>query len=57
MGRYSKLWNPAFILLAISNFLSWLSYNMVAPVITSYRTTVDWTVGNKCVIYNDEWGI
>ena len=36
MVRYSKLWNPAFILFAVSNFLSWFSYNMVAPVITSY---------------------
>ena len=35
-ARQNSLWNPAYLLLAISNFFSWLSYNMVAPVITGY---------------------
>lgn len=40
MARQEKLWNPAYLLLAVSNFFSWLSYNMVAPVITGYLQTL-----------------
>lgn len=40
MARQDRLWNPAYLLLAVSNFLSWLSYNMVAPVITGYLQTL-----------------
>lgn len=30
------LWNRPYILLSVSNFFSWLSYNMITPVMTSY---------------------
>lgn len=40
MAGQERLWNPAYLLLAVSNFFSWLSYNMVAPVITGYLQTL-----------------
>lgn len=40
MARQDRLWNPAYLLLAVSNFLSWLSYNMAAPVITGYMQSL-----------------
>lgn len=40
MKQQGKLWNSAYLMLVISNFFSWLSYNMVAPVITGYLQTL-----------------
>ncbi len=40
MAQQERLWNPAYLLLAVSNFFSWLSYNMVAPVVTGYLQTL-----------------
>lgn len=34
------LWNRAYVLLSVSNFFAWLSYNMVTPVMTSYMETL-----------------
>lgn len=38
--KTEKLWNKPYILLAVANFFSWLSYNMVAPVLTGYTQTL-----------------
>ena len=41
MGREERgLWNRAYILLSAASFFSWLSYNMVTPVLTGYLKTM-----------------
>lgn len=38
--KKNSLWGKAYILLMLSNFFSWLSYNMVTPVLTGYMETL-----------------
>lgn len=38
------LWGKAYILVSVANFFSWLSYNMVTPVLTGYLKTLGGSV-------------
>ena len=40
MATEDRLWTKAYILISLANFFSWLSYNMVTPVMTSYMETL-----------------
>lgn len=40
MASEDRLWTKAYILISLANFFSWLSYNMVTPVMTSYMETL-----------------
>ncbi|MDO5425405.1 MAG: MFS transporter [Eubacteriales bacterium] len=36
----SGLWTKPYILLSVTNFFAWLSYNMITPVLTGYMGTL-----------------
>ncbi|WP_346697470.1 MFS transporter [Catenibacillus scindens] len=36
MKNTDILWNRSYILISLANFFSWLSYNMITPVMTGY---------------------
>ncbi len=38
------LWSRGYLLLSVSNFFAWLSYNMVTPVLTGYMETLGATL-------------
>lgn len=40
----NQLWNESFVLLSIVNFFSWLSYNMVTPILTGYMESLSASV-------------
>lgn len=39
-SQKSGLWTKPYILLSVTNFFAWLSYNMIAPVLTGYMGTL-----------------
>ena len=40
ISKKSGLWTKPYILLSVTNFFAWLSYNMVTPVLTGYMGTL-----------------
>lgn len=39
-AKKDRLWGRAYILLSLTNFFSWLSYNMITPIMTGYMETL-----------------
>ena len=39
-SKKSGLWTKPYILLSVTNFFAWLSYNMITPVLTGYMGTL-----------------
>ena len=39
-SQKSGLWTKPYILLSVTNFFAWLSYNMITPVLTGYMGTL-----------------
>lgn len=39
-AKTEALWNRQYLLLSVANFFSWLSYNMIAPVLTGYTQSL-----------------
>lgn len=40
ISKKSGLWTKPYILLSVTNFFAWLSYNMITPVLTGYMGTL-----------------